>query len=154
MDEGLTNNQISERLNIPLRSIERYISEIYSHDNQLLQRVNSHEDMLTAWSIVKDRMDHHRQEILQNIARNPKAPLRDRLKAWHLICELEAADLRIRNETAPMVARRSALQVKRAMMLKKEDEEEENEKVSTEISHPPKNSWQEKEEEEHGEQSK
>jgi len=99
-------------------------------------------------------MDHHRQEILQNIARNPKAPFRDRLKAWHLICELEAADLRIRNETATMVARRSVPQVKRAMMLKKEEEEvkewegkeEENEKVPTEISQPPKNSRQEEEE--------
>src|SRR5687768_9595496 len=106
LEEGLTNSQISERLNIPLRSIQRYISEIYLHDNQLLQSLNSDEDVLTAWTIVRDRIDHHRQEILQNIARNPKAPFPERLKAWNLICELEAADLRIRSETAPVVARR------------------------------------------------
>jgi uncharacterized protein (UPF0147 family) len=148
VEEGLTNNQISEWLNIPLRSTERYISEIYGQDNQLLQSLNSNQDMLTAWSIVRDRMDHHRQEILQNIARNPKVPFRDRLKAWNLICELEAADLRIRNETAPMVARRSASEVKRAMMVKRKEweEEQENENISTDISQHSKNPQQQEDE--------
>jgi uncharacterized protein (UPF0147 family) len=125
VEEGLTNNQISERLNVPLRTIERYISEIYEHDNQLLQSLNSSvEDTLTVTSIAKDRLNHYRQEILQNIARNPKAPFADKIRAWHLICELEAADLRIRFETVPSVLRKCAPQVKRAMMLKEDEVEE------------------------------
>jgi hypothetical protein len=118
INEGLTNHQISERLNIPQRTVERYISQLYEHDNQLLHSLNSDEEILTAWNICKDRMDHHRHEILANIARNPKASFADKIKAWHLICELEAADLRIREETAARVARTSTLSVKRAMMLK------------------------------------
>lgn len=99
--------------------------DYYEHDNQLLYSLNSDEEILTAWNICKDRMDHHRQEILANIARNSKASFADKIKAWHLICELQAADLRIREETAARVARTSALSVKRAMMLKEEKEEEE-----------------------------
>src|SRR5688500_18838087 len=71
IDEGLTNGQISESLNIPQRTVERYIRELYEHDNQLLAGLNSDTELLTAWSICKDRLDHHRQEILANIARNP-----------------------------------------------------------------------------------
>jgi hypothetical protein len=109
VDEGFTNRQISERLNIPQRTVERYISELYEHDNQILASLYSATEMLTTWNICKDRLDHHRQEILANIARNPNAPFKDRIAAWHLICELEAADLRIREETPAMVARWSAL---------------------------------------------
>lgn len=118
INEGLTNNQISERLNTPLRTIERYISEIYKHDNQLLQSLNTNvQDALTVTSIVKDRLDNHRQEILQNIARNPTASFTDRIRAWHLICELEASELRIRFETVPSVIRSCTPQVRRVMML-------------------------------------
>jgi hypothetical protein len=84
-DEGITNRQISERLNILERSVERYVSELYEHDNQLLAGLNSDTEILTAWSICKDRLDHHRQEILANIARNPNAPFKDRMAAWHII---------------------------------------------------------------------
>lgn len=101
-----------------MRTIERYISEIYEHDNQLLQSLNSSVgDILTVTSIAKDRLSHYRQEILQNIARNPKAPFADKIRAWHLIYELEAADLRIRFETVPSVLRKCAPQVKRVIML-------------------------------------
>jgi transcriptional regulator with XRE-family HTH domain len=151
IDLGLTNRQIAERLKIPEKTIERYIRDLYAQDNKLIQSLNSDEEVITAWLICKDRMDHHRQEILETIARNSEASFMEKIKAWHLICELEAADLRIRNETAPLVARRSASQVRRAMMLKEEEQvkewkEEENEKVSTEISQTPKNQRQEEEE--------
>ncbi len=123
VDKGLTNRQISERLNVPQRTVERYIAEVYEHDNQLLTSLNSDSTVLIAWSIVRERLDAHRQEILQNIARNSNASFTDQIKAWNLICELEAADLRILHEAAPMLSRRSALPVKRAMMMSKEEEE-------------------------------
>jgi hypothetical protein len=75
IDEGLTNRQISERINIPQRTVERYISEVYKFDNQLLAGMNDNtavEEALTAWSICKERMAHHRQEILENIARKER----------------------------------------------------------------------------------
>jgi hypothetical protein len=126
VDQGLTNRQISERLNIPEKTIERYISNLYKHDNQLLSSLKSDEDMLVSWSILRDRLDHHRQEILANIARNPKATFMEQIKAWHLVCELEAADLRILQNTPALVSRQSELSVKQLLMLnnnKKEEEE-------------------------------
>lgn len=122
IDEGLTNRQISERINIPQRTVERYISELYKFDNQLLAGMNDNaiEEALTAWSICKERMAHHRQEILENIARNPNAPFKDRMAAWHIICELEAADLRLLEYAPEMVARRSALPKTSSLVLKKE----------------------------------
>ena len=119
VEEGLTNRQISERLNIPQRSVERYISEIYEHDNQILASLNTDTEMLTRSNICRERMDHHRQEILANIARNPNTPFKDRMAAWHIICELEAADLRLLNNCIEMVSRRSALSHRNNHLLAK-----------------------------------
>jgi hypothetical protein len=52
-------------------------------------------------------MAHHKQEIIENIARNQNAPFKDRLAAWHLICELEAADLRFMDRAVEIEKRRS-----------------------------------------------
>lgn len=56
-----------------------------------------------------------------------KKPSNDQLKAWNLICEPEAADLRNLDETIAMVVRSSALPVKRVLVSKKGEEEEEEE---------------------------
>jgi DNA-binding CsgD family transcriptional regulator len=109
IDEGLTNRQISEQLDIPQRTVERYISQLYKHDNELLTGLNRDEEMLRAHNICKDRMAHYRQEITENIARNKNASFKDQLAAWHLICELEAADLRLMDNAVEMVRRRSAV---------------------------------------------
>lgn len=41
----------------------------------------------------------------------------EQIKAWHLICELEAADLRILQNTPAQVSRHSEMAVKRILML-------------------------------------
>jgi hypothetical protein len=105
----LTNRQISEQLDIPQRTVERYISQLYEHDNELLAGLNGDKEMLRAHNICKERMTHYRQEITENIARNKNAPFKDQLAAWHLICELEAADLRLMDNAIEIVRRRSAV---------------------------------------------
>jgi hypothetical protein len=70
-------------------------------------------------------LQNHKQEILQNIARNPKTPFADQIKAWHLICELEAADMRLVFETVPSVTRSSISEVRRAIISRRSKEEEE-----------------------------
>lgn len=140
VDEGLTNRQISERLNIPQKTVERYIADLYAHDNEILSSLRAGDDtVLTRWNIVRDRMDHHRQEILETIAHNPDTSAKDKIAAWHIICELEAADLRLTESSVEMVARRSALSYKNnplvakgsnvvnLKLLKEEEEEEEQE---------------------------
>lgn len=127
VEEGLSNRQISERINIPLKTVERYVKDLYARDNEMLKGLSGEEERLTSWNIARDRLESHKQEILSNIARNPKAPFKDQLKAWNLICELEAADLRVLDETLAMVVRRSTLPVQRMLMLKKKQQEEEKE---------------------------
>ena len=105
--EGLTNDQLAERLHIPLKSIQRYISQLYNNDNQLLESLDSAQETLTQWRICQDRLDSHRQEILENIARNPAVAYSDKLRAWNLVCELSAATLRLRHEIISYVARRN-----------------------------------------------
>jgi hypothetical protein len=61
------------------------------------------------WKRCIDRLDHHREEILRTIARNPEASFRDKLSAWNLIAELEAADLRLWNSAPEVVARLTGL---------------------------------------------
>lgn len=127
VEGGLSNRQISERINIPLKTVERYVKDLYARDNEMLKGLSGEEERLTSWNIARDRLESHKQEILRKIARNPKAPFKDQLKAWNLICELEAADLRILDETLAMVVRSSALPVQRVLMLKKKQQEEEKE---------------------------
>ncbi len=102
--------------------------------------------MLVSWRILRDQLDHHRQEILANIARNPNASFADQIKAWHLICELEAADLRILQNTPALVSRQSELSIRRILMLnnKKVEQEEEEE------ANPSSNLVQEEENEKTG----
>jgi len=125
VEEGLSNRQISERINIPIKTVERYVKDLYARDNEMLKGLSGEEERLTSWNIARDRLESHKQEILTNVARNPKAPFKDQLKAWNLICELEAADLRILDETLAMVVRSSALPVKRLMMLNEKEKEKE-----------------------------
>lgn len=134
VEEGLSNRQISERINIPLKTVERYVKDLYARDNEMLKGLSGEEERLTSWNIARDRLESHKQEILTNVARNPKAPFKDQLKAWNLICELEAADLRVLDETLAMLVRSSALPVKRVLMSKKGEEEEEEEEGPFEMS--------------------
>lgn len=69
-------------------------------------------------------MDHYRQEILESIARNPDFSAADRIKAWNIVCELEAADLRLLDNCMALVARSSALPVRNVLMLKQSQQQE------------------------------
>ena len=117
----ITNRQISDRLNIPQRTIERYVSELYKSDNEMLAGQNGNaEEVLTAWSVCKERMSNYRQEIIADIARNPQAPFKDRVAAWNLICEIEAAGLRLLEYAPEMAARRSALPKSSSLIVEKD----------------------------------
>jgi hypothetical protein len=124
IDEGLTNNQISERLNIPQRSVERYINELYRFDNEVIAGVNGGaaavEHAFSMWNICKERMNNYRNEILTTVARNPEAPFRDKMAAWNIICELDAAILRMEDYAPEMIARRTALAKNSSLLLNKE----------------------------------
>jgi hypothetical protein len=133
--EGLSNQQISDRLQIPLKTVERYVKDIYARDNDFLRNLTGENEVLTQVNIARDRYESHRQEILNNIIRNPKSSDADKLRAWNIVCELEAADFRMKFETPaailrqaflPESERRSSYDTNNMLILKKEEEEEQD----------------------------
>jgi predicted transcriptional regulator len=68
--EGLTNNQLCERLNIPRRTLERYLHEIFNEDNDLLIRPTA-QDIAMHITLFKEQLVVQRQQILKEIANNP-----------------------------------------------------------------------------------
>lgn len=119
VDEGLTNRQISERLNIPQNTIERYIKELYQFDNQLLVGLNSDEEVITQLNICRDRLSKHKQDILDDMNTNYKdAPLKDKAQIWNLICELECVEAKFSQEAPAILARRQALPYNNPLIAK------------------------------------
>lgn len=109
VDEGLSNQQISERLNIPLRTVERYVADIYTSDSQVIAGLRGDDEAAMQFSICKDRLDKQRQDIINNIASNPNAPFKDRVAAYHLACELTVVIPKMYVEVPAQLARRHAL---------------------------------------------
>lgn len=139
VSEGLSNSQLSERLNIPQRSVERYLSQLYRDDNQLLSSLNggSQEHLLSQSQVKRDRLNVYRQEILERICRNPQVPPIVQLKGFHLVAELEAADLRLLDNCIALVARSSPLpEIRRVLLLKQQEEKKEKEEREFEMKKP------------------
>ena len=70
IEEGLTDNQLSERTGIPLRSVQRYLAEIYGEENRLM-RFPSAEEIATQTNIIREQFLHQRQLLMNNIILNP-----------------------------------------------------------------------------------
>jgi hypothetical protein len=105
-DDGLSYHQIMERLGLPQRTFQRYISEIFDHDNRLLVQTIYDEEALTQMSICKERLIKQRQEILEEIANNPNADFKARVQAHHLAGEIAAVVMKLYTEAPSMLAQR------------------------------------------------
>ncbi len=111
INEALSNQAISERLKIPKRTVDRYISDMYRHDNELLAKVNDDEKILTDMNIARERLAAHKQEMLKEIRSDiyKDASLKEKVEYWHLICELEACDMKFSQEAPQILARHHSL---------------------------------------------
>jgi hypothetical protein len=70
IEEGLTDNQLSERTGIPLRSVQRYLAEIYREENTLMTNPTP-EEIATQTNIIREQFLHQRQLLMNNIILNP-----------------------------------------------------------------------------------
>jgi hypothetical protein len=105
VQENKTNQAISSQLGIPLRSVERYISQIYRRDNQLLMRADD-ELALTQLNIAIERLSLLVQTILNETENAPSdTPLKDRVAAWHLAGEIIATLSKFTTEAPALMAR-------------------------------------------------
>ena len=70
VEEGLSNAQLCERLQIPRRTLERYLHEIFQEDNDILLRPTA-EDVAMQANLFIERLLVQRQHLLKEIAYNP-----------------------------------------------------------------------------------
>jgi hypothetical protein len=105
VNEGLTNREVCAHLNLPKRTFDRYLHEIY-HDDNLVLVSPSIDDVMTAANIFKDRLTKQRRDILDGIANNPEIDASTRVEAHHLAAEIEHAIFKLSYETPVAVARK------------------------------------------------
>ena len=103
----MSNRAISEHLGIPVRTVERYVADLYEHDNILLAHAHDTQTILTQANICVERLLQQRNEVLEGIANNPSAPFKDRVAAHNLAAELAAAALRAYTHCPSQLARRT-----------------------------------------------
>jgi hypothetical protein len=82
VEEGLSNAQLCERLQIPRRTLERYLYEIFQEDNDILLRPTA-EDIAMQSNLFIERLLVQRQHLLKDIAYNPDVQDADAKVAAH-----------------------------------------------------------------------
>jgi cell envelope opacity-associated protein A len=82
VEEGLSNSQLCERLQIPRRTLERYLHEIFQEDNDILLRPTA-EDVAMQANLFIERLLVQRQHLLKEIAYNPDVKDADAKIAAH-----------------------------------------------------------------------
>ena len=87
VDEGLTKRQIVEHLHIPPRTVDRYLHEIYSDDNQLLISP-SIEELALRTTVLIEQLSQQRQLVLTDIIKNSDVDPADKIEAHHLAAEI------------------------------------------------------------------
>jgi hypothetical protein len=88
VEEGFSYQQCEEYLKIPHRTFQRYVADIFKHDNEVLASRISDEEIFTQFNICIERLTLQRQAILHTIANSPAADFKSRVDAHHLAATL------------------------------------------------------------------
>jgi hypothetical protein len=107
VEEGLSYRQCIERLKIPQRTFDRYIAEIFEHDNQALASKLSDDQIFTQFNICIERLTRQRQDILEQIANNEKADWKARVDAHHLASTIACVIAKLYVDAPALVAHRN-----------------------------------------------
>jgi len=91
--EGLTNAQLCQRLNLPRRTLERYLHEIFSEDCEVLIRPTA-EAIATETAKFQQQLMERRQAVLK-IADDTSQPGEVRLQAEELAINMAFANLKL-----------------------------------------------------------
>jgi hypothetical protein len=104
IDEGLSNDMLCEKLSLPHRTLERYLSDIFSADNMVLLAPSA-EALSTQTNIFVERLSKQRMDVLDGIANNSGIEPDTRLEAHRLAAEIDHIIMKIRRESACGIAR-------------------------------------------------
>ena len=102
--EGLTNSQLCERLNIPRRTLERYLHGIFSEDNDLLIRPTA-EDIAMHVTLFREQILKQRQDVLREIANGPDVDPETKIMGHELAADMLWAATKLSINTPAFVAR-------------------------------------------------
>ena len=96
ISESLTAREISTSMNVPLRTIERDIHDIFC-DQQTINHIvaPSVEEMATYVNIFKEQLTREIREIYATIINNARTSAHDRLESYRLISEMYQALFRL-----------------------------------------------------------
>jgi len=103
--QGLTTSRICEILDLPERTVKRYISDLYKEDNSLLLRQTA-EDAATFDSMLIEQLSELRQQIESEIVRKPDSTAADKIEAFHLMAELSRVVWVVRTDGSIRASRR------------------------------------------------
>jgi predicted metal-dependent phosphoesterase TrpH len=105
LEEGLTNSQLCERLQIPRRTLERYLHEIFQEDNDILLRPTAEQVAMQA-NLFIERLLIQRQHLLKEIAYNPAVQdANAKIAAHELAADMIYAVKKLSTQTAADVMR-------------------------------------------------
>ena len=91
--EGLSNNQLCQRLNLPRRTLERYLHELFAEDSLILIRPTVQE-VATQAAIFREQLMQQRQQVLL-MANDTSVDPSARISAFNLAAELAWASLKL-----------------------------------------------------------
>lgn len=101
VEEGLSNKEICMRLNIPSRTLERWLHEIY-HEDSLILLAPTIDEILTAANVYRDRLSKQRRDVLA-MANDSNIDPESRLAAHNLGAELDKMIYLLSFETPSMI---------------------------------------------------
>ena len=122
IEEGLSNSQLCERLQIPRRTLERYLHEIFNEDNDILIRPTAEQVAMQA-NLFIERLLVQRQHLLKEIAYNPAVQDADaKIAAHELAADMIWAVKKLSVETPADVMRHT--RVMKEIVQKKNNNKE------------------------------
>jgi AraC-like DNA-binding protein len=94
VEEGLTYNDVIQRLKLSERTFYRLLNALFEEDRRLLAENIDDTEFLNQMAICRDRLLEQRRDLLE-MAKDPGVDDQARINAHHLVAEIAAAILRL-----------------------------------------------------------
>jgi hypothetical protein len=104
IEEGYTPHETMEILNIPRRTFQRYLSEAFLLERQVLSRRLTDEEVLNQLAFLEARISKQRRDLL-SLANDKDTDGKTRIAAHKTASEMAAMIYKAYSETAPEVLR-------------------------------------------------
>jgi hypothetical protein len=108
IDEGYTTHETMEILNIPRRTFQRYLSEAFLPERQLLSRRLTDDEVLNQLAFFEARISKQRRDLLA-LANDKNTDGKTRIAAHKAASEMAALVYKAYSEAAPQVLKGRAI---------------------------------------------